>query len=370
MPAKKHNFTITEIKAGIMVIVSAAVFAVFAAAVIGYWPQKAETVYVCYFKDTLGLNVGADVRFGGVKVGRIRAIYPDASHVPAASPSADAPAPDAPAADTSAKPSGAPAPESSGLVQAPIIRVEAAVGPGLPVNEKSVVYIGQTTLTAEKHLEITTGLPQTRRLASGEEIPVGVSGGLFDQAGEIVASIESGIESVKALLGVDQAMLESTDGKLDTTLVTMLRGVDQTIRESKGLVGDARNIMGQYRGDIGTVINEIVKIETSANSLVTELNGLVSENRSDIQSAVQQVPTLLSRVDGLADDLELIAKGLQRTLDTTENTIETNRPAIEETILDLRDTVGHLKTFSKNLAEQPESVLWGKSTKERKGQKE
>ncbi|MBM3290013.1 MAG: MCE family protein, partial [Candidatus Hydrogenedentes bacterium] len=287
MPAKKHNFTVTEIKAGIMVIASAAVFAGFAAAIVGYWPEPQQHVYVCYFKDTLGLNVGADVRFGGVKVGRVRAVAPDPSHAPAPVPAADA-------ADSEKNDD-----ETGRLVQAPIIRVEAAVDPDLPVNEKCIVYIGQTTLTAEKHLEITTGLPQTRRLAAGEEIPVGIGGGLFDQAGEIASSVESGIESMKALLGVEQAMNESPDGKLDTTLVTMLRGVDQTIKESKGLVGDARNIMGQYRGDIGTVINEIVKIETNANTLVTELNGLIAENRPDIQNAIQQVPALLARVDGL-----------------------------------------------------------------------
>ncbi len=148
------------------------------------------------------------------------------------------------------------------------------------------------------------------------------------------------------------------------------RRLEERARDFLMRYGDARNIMGQYRGDIGTVINEIIKIETSANALVTELNGLVADNRPDLQAAIQQVPTLMSRVDGLADDLESIAAGLQRTLETTEDTINTNRPAIEDTILDLRDTVGNLKSFSKNLAEQPESVLWGKSTKERKGQKE
>lgn len=355
MPAKKHNFTVTEIKAGIMVIASGLVFFAFAAAVVGYWPQPRLAVYTCYFKDTLGLNVGADVRFGGVKVGRVVAIGPDTSKSPP------------PAEGESSGPDPA---EAGRLVQAPVIRVEASVDPELQINEKCVAFIGQTTLTAEKHLEITTGLPQAARLAAGSEIPVGIGGGLFDQAGEIAASVESGIESVKALLGVEQAMLESPDGKLDTTLITMLRGVQQAVQEGKGLVGDARNIMGQYRGDIGTVINEIIKIENSANALVTELNGLVADNRADIQLTIQQVPALMSRVDGLADDLETIAAGLQRTLETTEDTINTNRPAIEDTILDLRDTVGNLKSFSKNLAEQPESVLWGKSTKERKGQKE
>ncbi|HRI87355.1 MAG TPA: MlaD family protein [Candidatus Hydrogenedentes bacterium] len=353
MPAKKHNFTVTEIKAGIMVLASIGVFAAFAVSIAGMWPEPEQNVYVCYFKDTLGLNKGADVRFGGVKIGRVRSVAADTARV------AEAPPVTEPAEDSD---------EPVAQVQAPIIRVEAAIDPGVPINEQSFAYIGQTTLTAEKHLEITTGLPQSRRLAAGEEIPVGLGGGLFDQAGGIAKSVESGIESVKALLGVEQAMVESSDGKLDTTIVTLLRGVDQAVSESKGLVGDARNIMGQYRGDIGTVINEVIKIEQSANALVAELNGLVADNRVDIQNTVQQLPTLLGRVDALADDLEVIAMGLQSTLESTGDTIEDNRPAIEETIIDLRDTVGNLKTFSRNLAEQPESVLWGKSQKERKGE--
>ncbi len=353
MPAKKHNFTVTEIKAGIMVLASIGVFAGFAIAIAGMWPEPESTVYVCYFRDTLGLNKGADVRFGGVKIGRVRSVTHDTSHVESA-PEVPSEPPKSDEADT--------------MVQAAIIRVEAAVNPGVPINEESFAYIGQTTLTADKHLEITTGLPQTRRLAANEEIPVGLGGGLFDQAGDIAKSVESGIESVKALLGVEQAVLDSKTGKLDTTIVTLLRGVDQAVNESKGLVGDARNIMGQYRGDIGTVINEVIKIERNADSLVAELNGLVSENRTDIQNAVQQLPTLLGRVDALADDLETIASGLQTTLESTQQTIEGNRPAIEETILDLRDTVGNLKNFSRSLAEQPESVLWGKSQKERKSE--
>ncbi|MDZ4858584.1 MAG: MlaD family protein [Candidatus Hydrogenedentes bacterium] len=354
MPAKKHNFTVTEIKAGAMVIASVAVFAAFAIAIAGLWPRPDQVIYVCYFKDALGLSPGGDVRFGGVKVGRVRTVTPDPSHI--LEDREDGAPPD----EIESKA------EATVMAQAPIIRVEAAVMPGLPINQESIAFIGQATLTSEKHLEITTGLPQTRLLAAGEEIPTGLGGGIFDQVGDIAKSVESGIESVKALLGVEQAMLNSQDGTLDTTLVTLLRGIDQTVNESKGLVGDARGIMGQYRGDVGEVIKEVIKIEQSANALVTELNGLVVENRPDIQNTLQHLPTLMGRVDALADDLETIAAGLQTTIESAQDTIQGNRPAIEETILDLRDTVGNLKNFSRALAEQPESVLWGKSEKERK----
>lgn len=368
MPAKKHNFTVTEIKAGAMVIASVLVFAGFTLAVLKLWPEPAERIHYVYFKDTMGLTLGADVRFGGVKVGRVRSITADISKSLEELGKNGDNTGEATAQSASDNEADKAADDGEKTMQqSPIIRVEMSVEPQIPINEASVAYIGQTTLTSEKHLEITTGLPQLRMLASGEEIPVGSSGSIFDQAGSIASSVASAIEGVKALLGVDQALAASPDGELDTTLVTLLTGVDKAVNESTGLVADARDIMGQYRGDIGTIINEVVKIETSAHHLVTELNGLVAESRPDIQNTVQQLPTLMARVDALADDLELIASALQSTLDAAEDTIQDNRPVIEETIVDLRDTVGNLKEFSRNLAEQPESVIWGKSQKERGG---
>src|SRR5690606_13993769 len=102
---------------GVLVLAGIAVFLVFLAVIQGYRPPAEEHVFICRFNDTLGLNKGADVRFGGLKVGYVGIIEADPT-----------------------------APEK--------IRVEAVVPPELRVNEKSIAYVSQTTLTAEKHLEI------------------------------------------------------------------------------------------------------------------------------------------------------------------------------------------------------------------------
>ena len=78
MPAKQHDFTATEIKAGILVLVSFFILVGFLVAIRGCRPQdeSAKTFYAV-FTDISGLNRGADVRFGGVRVGKVIAIEPD-----------------------------------------------------------------------------------------------------------------------------------------------------------------------------------------------------------------------------------------------------------------------------------------------------
>jgi phospholipid/cholesterol/gamma-HCH transport system substrate-binding protein len=75
MPAKQHDFTATEIKAGVFVLMSLVILVGFVISIRGCAPsdESAKTFYAV-FKDISGLNRGADVRFGGVRVGKVTAI--------------------------------------------------------------------------------------------------------------------------------------------------------------------------------------------------------------------------------------------------------------------------------------------------------
>lgn len=78
MAAKKDNFTATEIKAGVFVLVSIVILVALVAAIRGCRPRDISAkFYTASFTDIGGLNQRADVRFGGVKVGRVTAIEPD-----------------------------------------------------------------------------------------------------------------------------------------------------------------------------------------------------------------------------------------------------------------------------------------------------
>ena len=58
MPARKHDFTTTEILAGLMVLAGAAVFVLFIAAVQGLRPPKPMNTFRIVFKWTRSHAVG------------------------------------------------------------------------------------------------------------------------------------------------------------------------------------------------------------------------------------------------------------------------------------------------------------------------
>ena len=83
MPAKKNNFTATEIKAGVMVLASLLVMVFFVAAMRGCGSGNEKmNRFSADFSSIIGLNLGADVRFGGVKAGKVLEIQRDAGYKP------------------------------------------------------------------------------------------------------------------------------------------------------------------------------------------------------------------------------------------------------------------------------------------------
>jgi len=338
MPVEKRSFTATEIKAGIMVLASVAMLALFLIVVQGMRPpEKTKTFYVA-FTDTGGLNRGADIRFGGAKVGRVAQIELD--------------------------------PEDHSK-----IRVTANVRPEVPVNDKSQSFIGQTTLTAEKHLEITTGEKSAPLLAEGAVIP-SRSGGLFDQAGALARSVESALEDVRDLLGVRQAKEKKTDM---VTVTSLFEGVDTTIKSGTTLVGDIKNTVAESRVDVDKILKKVQEVEDGARDLLADLRDIVGDNRKHIDGSIEGVHGIIEdaqpaveRVTALTERLDEIANALQEALDEAgavageaKGALSDNRPVVDDIVLDLRETVRYLKTFSRTLSEQPEAVIRGKNVEGR-----
>ncbi len=367
MVTKKHNFTATELKAGVMVIVSGVVFAIFLAVITGMRPPADVNTFYAYFDDTAGLNRGADVRFGGKKVGRVMALELD--------------------------------PEDQSR-----IRVAFSVPVAVPVNADSEVFVTQTTLTAEKHLAATTGAKGASRLEDGAVVP-SRAGDLFDHADKIAQSVQDVLDDVETLIGVKRSAKEedgeaagasegeaedaSDEGKDEetATIAEIVAGAEDTVDEATDLLKDLRDVVGESRGDIEDIFAKVEEIEDSAKKLVEDVNGIVADNRGDIREtvagvkdtvdgagkSVEQVSAILERVDGLSENLGSIAEALQATLDNAEalsgngrDFVEGARPDLEDIILDVRTTVGYLKDFARTISEQPESVLRGSTAQGRR----
>lgn len=344
MASRKHDFTKAEILSGAMVLLSVVVLAGFIAMVNGLRPPEEVTAYYATFTNIVGLNTGADVRFGGVKVGRVTRIEPD--------------------------------PEDQTL-----IRVEASIRPDIPVNKASVATIEQTSLTADKHLAVSTGEKDAPRLAAGERLKsVTKSGGLIEMPDldEVVEKVKDLLGDVRDFLGVEEAKNREASGEQE---FAKLNRIAADIREALGkgneMLDNVTGILEDRKPDVENILKKVTEIEDSAKEMVDQLNGILKENRQPIKDGVAQAQDILEDagkvVDGLSADLEKLMAALQKTLDNAEHLsenakgfVDRNRGMMEDMVRDLRETIRYLRDFSRTMAQQPQSVIWGATPEGRK----
>jgi phospholipid/cholesterol/gamma-HCH transport system substrate-binding protein len=337
MPSKTHDFTVTEIKAGILVIVSLVILVGFVAAIRGCRPRDdSAKTYHATFSDIGGLNRGADVRFGGVKVGRVAAIEPDPR-------------------DWSR------------------IRVTARVRGDVPVNHGSVASIEQVTLTTEKHLEISTGDGGQPLHVSGDTLATRAAGGFLDMPDleGVAQRLEAALDSVVSLLGVERAREQSADGEPELVDVARLFGsLDTTLDQGRLAVEGVNTVIEENRAGLQEVVTRLIALEVAATELVGRLDTVIEENRQPLHSSAVNLERLTTE---MSQSVEEMSATLERTLQyledlggNTSDLVEGQRPTIDEILLNLQETTRNLKEFSRTLAERPESMIRGKGAQGRK----
>lgn len=382
-PERKHDFTVKEIQAGALVLVSVVVLVGFLAVINGYRPPEEVRVYHAKFSNTLGLKKGAEVRFGGMLAGRVDTIAPD------------------------------PADQTQ-------IVVTAKLQPTVPVNVESIATIETLSLTAERHMEISTGTPDAARAADGAELKsVTKSGGFIDipnidglvsgsedligdlrdllgvkqaleaetSTGEEMARLTAITQDVRDLLGVGEAKEAEAAGEGEAANVTRIMadlrrflGVQEALKaeaEGKGelveltqITGEVGNIFKKYEPQLQEIVGKVPAMQDSVQKLLDQLNGLLEKNGDSLGNTLKGVEDLVTK---LRDNSQDLIDSLKGTLDNANKLtgsaaefLEANRPALEDMLGDLNKTVTNLNGLLGTLKNNPQSVLWGKPLEGRK----
>jgi phospholipid/cholesterol/gamma-HCH transport system substrate-binding protein len=333
MPVEQKNFTATEIRAGLLVLVSLVILVGFVAAVRGCRPRDASAKqYSATFTDISGLNAAADVRFGGVRVGRVTAITPDAE-------------------DRSR------------------IRVTVEVEGDIPVNEGSVASIEQVTMTAEKHLEITTGGADQPLHESGDTLSSSPSHGLLDlpDLEGVVVRVNTLLDGLNILIGVNQTGDAAAD-VIDLTEIFV--SLKATLDESADVARDVSAVIDENRAGLGEIVKRLSALEEAATELMTQLNAVVAENRGPLHESVgnlqQMTAEMSERVSELGASLQVTLTYLQNLGGNSSDMLDDQRPTIEEILVNLQETTRNLREFSQVLADQPDALIRGKGKQGRK----
>lgn len=337
MPATKSNFTVSEIKAGVIVLAGVLVLVAFVAAIRGCGSGGDEVnEYSADFTSIIGLNLGADVRFGGVNAGKVVEI-------------------------------GANPDDRSR------ISVTFEVPASVPVNHGSVATIEQISLTTAKHLEISTGGKDEPLHVSGDRIESYTNTGGFVEIPDLeglIGRLETMLDGIITMLGVERAQalaLETGEEMVD--LAAVAAALEETLQAGTTTVQTVNGTISENRQDLKVIVKRLAVLEGAATELLNNLNAAIEENRPSLNQTMvnfEQLSATASRqVEELTESLAVTLQFLQEFSGNTNDLVEAQRPTLEQILENLESTTRSLKQFSRSLAEQPNVVIRGAKPKGR-----
>lgn len=327
-----------EIKAGATILVSVVVLGAAILLVGRGGLETAPKHYRIEFAGVGGLEEGAQVRYGGVKVGRVLRITP---------PGKDSP------------------------------RVQVLVGlrKDVVVRAGTEATISTLGLVGEHYIELATPKP------GPEEIPPGGLIAAKDQASmaQLLQSMQDVGDAAKILLGRVQAVV---DGPVNDVIARtaqavtagdrVLKGLDQALNEEnranlrKALV-NLNGILEENRGpvravvaDLGKLIPRVDTVLAHGGTLIQKMDAAVDEKGGDLRGNLVTMKADLERARQVLDNLD-------RAITNFDRAVTGNLETIEETLGNLRRTTENARELTQSLKERPWQVLFPEALKDRDG---
>ncbi|MBM4372220.1 MAG: MCE family protein [Deltaproteobacteria bacterium] len=386
-----------KIRLGVFVTLSATVLVGMVAALLGTSLGHTTDTYTTRFEESVsGLEVGAPVKYHGVRVGTVDAVKID--------------------------------PEAVSEVV-----VTLSLDHGTPVKEDSLVVLNTMGITGLKFLEISGGTDESRFLTPGDRIPTGPSlihrltgkadvitekvellvNNLAELTGEkereqvrrILEDVQETMDSVRVIiteneLAVSQAVADlaetaanlrmlTTDGQATLALVDdsleavrdgvllladeagqEIRDVSLSVQYLVASVDDAvlsaQAVLGSP--EVARFPRRLDEAILAARDLLLHADVHVAELKERIARVARTLDGRVGdpRIDGMLDHLANVSQNADTLVATLDLTALQARDDIFLTLDNLKDVVRNLNDFSQMLLENPSVLLRGSQLQERK----
>lgn len=315
-----------EVKVGLVVVVGIALFLTALVSVGGVnLFRKKRITYTTYFKFAGGLEPGAFVRFGGLKVGVVQAAEIDPQ-------------------DTTR------------------VRVKIAVNEGTPIRKDSRAKISTLGFLGENYLEISPGTRQAELLKPGGEIAADE----IVQMADILNNVNIATANANTLIKHVDDRLVVIAGKAEE-LVTNFnsvvsaenrRRIDSVIANIDAILAENREPLRGTIANLDTTTEKLGPIIDNANQTITQtktlaanLDATLQENRKELNEALVNLRTALVQARALMGDMQ--------------NLLDNNRANLDETLENIRTSSQNLKEFTDQVKRQPYSLIRVKTQKDR-----
>jgi len=299
----------TEAKVGTFVIVC---LALLGATV--YYVGNAQwgshlTPYVTYLKYAGGVAPGTEVLFGGIAVGKVRAVR-------------------------------------SWTKDPTRIEISIEVKEGTPVNEKSVAKLGSVSLMSNPAISVTTGTEGARLLAPGEAIASQETVSIDDMTQRL-----SGIaDSAAGLITQLQGELKGINGQAQLLLANLNDATGPTNRRQIAeILGEVNLMLARQSPKIDQITDQVLLISRDADSAIKKIDPLV--DRADVT-----VANVNSTIDQLREPIRQDLAQLQSTLEQAKSMMASVQAVVRDNDDNIRETIENLRVATQNLDQLTEQV--------------
>ncbi len=314
-----------ELKVGVFVLASVAIFMATFAYVAGVQVRGSRIRYKTYFKYAGGVDPGSPVRFGGMKAGAITAIQPS--------------------------------PEDPTKIE-----VLFEIKQGVPVNADSVAMLTSLSPLGDKYLEITTGTNNARRLPGGATIPSTEPVSLDDlakQASAVIPTVQSTLQDVRKdidqLTGDTRVVLANfqsmTGPQNQRNFTLLLANARELLDQESPRVDRVLQNVERASAQASIALDELHKAARNANDTISNANRSIDEIRDPVKSDLAELQRTMTDARGLIMDLNTI--------------VVSNRSNINDTLENFRAASENLRDLTSSVKQRPWMLIRGKPAPDR-----
>lgn len=386
-----------KVRLGVFVLSSLALLLAALAVLIGGRLARQEDSYFTRFTDSVsGLEIGAPVKFQGVRIGSVESIDIDREDISK-------------------------------------VRVTLGLKRGTPVKSDSVVTMNSMGITGLKFVELTGGTNESDFLEPGSEIPsaesfmdrltgkadvisekiellannlVAMTGEtqrqhietilaqtaeLISTTNRLVQNNEGKIDQIMADLAIASDSMKNVSTRLEDTLATLDDRVLLVADEVQGAVMDVRILLQEQNINLSSLLQNVDDVAMGVLEIVDsppmkqlpralrETTLFLADLIRNADSRLRKLLTTLDRsaehldglitdvrVQALLDGLPRLAQGLEGLVETLDLTLRQSREDLFKALSNLKDVVRNLNDFTQMLLENPSILLRGSQLKERK----
>jgi phospholipid/cholesterol/gamma-HCH transport system substrate-binding protein len=268
--------------------------------------------YRTYLRYAGGLEPGAQVLFGGINVGQIRAVRPWSSDPTK-------------------------------------IEILLDVKQNTPLNEKSVAKLGLVSVMSGAALSITTGNNDARRLSPGSAIPSQEAASLDEIAGKMAVVADN----ANGLITEVRGELQGISGDARRLLANLNTVTGKPNQEKiQVLLDNVNGMLATERPKIDRLTDQLNALSQHADETVQNVNGTVSDVREPVRKDLAELQNTLLQAKQLLADMQVL--------------VRTNDDKIDDTIENLRTATENLDQLTESVKQRPWSLVRIKQPEDRK----